>query len=133
RCLVSRLLGVFVCLLLIPVYGQTVDVGGQASANEPTPKFGLSGTVVNAVTGEPIRRALVQIYMGPEQAVLTDSEGKFEFSNAGRTSLAVRKPGFLDEQEMSRGGPPNMAEIGPDAKPITVKLIPEGVLFGRVD
>lgn len=136
RCLVSRLPAVFVCLLLLPpVYAQIVEAGGASSANEPAPKFSLSGTVVNSVTGEPIRRALVQIYMGPEQAVLTDSDGKFEFSNLpiGQTSIAVRKPGFMSEQEMPGGGPPSMVETGPDAKPITVKLTPEGVLFGRVD
>src|SRR5216683_1550267 len=136
RCLVSRLPGVFVCLFLIPpVYAHTVEAGGASSAHGPTPKFTLSGTVVNSVTGEPIRRALVQIYVGPKQAMLTDSDGRFEFSNlpSGQTSIAVRKPGFMSEQEMSGGGPPSMVETGPDAKPITVKLTPEGVLFGRVD
>ncbi len=135
RCLVWRLPGAFVCLLLLaPAYAQIVEAGGASSANGPTPKFSLSGTVVNSVTGEPVRRALVQIY-GPEQAVLTDSDGKFEFSNPppGQTSIAARKPGFMSEQEMPGGGPPSMVETGPDAKPVTVKLTPEGVLFGRVD
>jgi len=136
RCLGSRIPGACVCLLLLtPAYAQIVEAGGASSANVSTPKFSLSGTVVNSVTGEPVRRALVQIYMGPEQAMLTDSDGRFEFSNlpSGQTSIAVRKPGFMSDQEIPGGGPPSMVETGPDAKPITVKLTPEGVLFGRVD
>lgn len=103
---------------------------------EPTRgNFTLSGSVVNSVTGEPVPRALVQIYMGPEQAMLTDADGKFEFNNLplGQTNIAVRKPGFLSEQETSPGQSPNMVETGPDAKPTTLKLTPEGVLLGRAD
>jgi hypothetical protein len=125
-CLVPRSPGVFVWLVFLPlVDAQTFDAGGPSPAYAPNPKFSLSGTVVNSVTGEPIRRALVQIYMGPEPAMLTDSNGKFEFSNlpSGQTSIAVRKPGFPGEQEMGRDGP-TMADIGPDTRPLTLKLIP---------
>ena len=103
---------------------------------EPTQgTFTLGGTVVNSVTGEPIRRALVELFMTPEQAALTDADGKFEFHSLphGQTNIAARKPGFLSQQEVSPDQPPNMVETGPDAKPVIVKLVPEGVLFGRLD
>lgn len=117
--------------------GQVTRMDGSVSMKEEPTRgnFTLGGTVVNSVTGEPIRRALVQIYMGAEQAVLTDSDGKFEFNNLprGQTNIGVRKPGFMSEQEISPGQSPSMVETGPDAKPITVKLVPEGVVFGRLD
>ena len=76
--------------------GQLFSQIQQSSANSET-KYSLSGNVVNAVTGEPIRRALVQIYMGPEQASLTDDSGHFEFNglSPGQTSVTVQKPGFF--------------------------------------
>ena len=37
--------------------------------------------MVDALTGAPIRRALVQLMGGQSQAVLTDEGGKFRFEN----------------------------------------------------
>ena len=117
--------------------GQVPRMDGTVSRNEEPTRgtFTLGGTVVNSVTGEPIRRALVQIFMSPQQAVLTDVDGKFEFNSLprGQTNVAARKPGFLSQQEVSPGQSANMVETGPDAKPVIVKLVPEGVLFGRLD
>ena len=65
----------------------------------------VSGRVINSVTSEPVRRALVQ---AEDQAVLTDAEGRFQFEvDAGSyVQCTARKPGFLndDEQERNRNG-----------------------------
>ena len=42
-------------------------------------KHALRGTVVNSVTGEPIRGALVQIYFNGQSSMLTGPDGKFQF------------------------------------------------------
>src|SRR5437899_3002637 len=67
-------------------------------------KYSLSGTVVNSVTGEAIRGALVQIYMNGQSSRLTGPDGKFQFDGlfAGQTPITVRKPGFFSEEELER-------------------------------
>src|SRR5579864_9599269 len=98
-------------------------------------KYSISGTVVNAVTGEPIRHALVQTYIGTGRTALTDGSGQFEFHDLppGQTSINVRKPGFFDESQVpSLSRVPEMANIGPDTRPLLLKLLPEGVIYGRV-
>jgi Carboxypeptidase regulatory-like domain len=97
-----------IALLLSPLLGagQVFSQIQPSSSAKSETKYSLSGTVVNAVTGEPIRRALVQIYMGPEQASLTDDTGHFEFNglSPGQTSVTVQKPGFFSEGEVARKG-----------------------------
>jgi len=91
--------------------------------------------VVNAITGEPIRWALVQIQAGQAHASLTDDNGHFDFHGlfGGETSVAVRKPGFFSESEAARKGPmPVAVTVGPETDAIVLKLIPEGVIQGKV-
>jgi hypothetical protein len=103
-----------------------------------TGPYRLSGTVVNSATGAPIRRALVQVYLGASHAMLTDGEGRFEFNDlpAGQTVVGVQKPGFFSEQDLGQRlmlSPPAMIEVGPEENPLVLKLVPEGIIFGRVD
>jgi hypothetical protein len=110
--------------------------GGESAVTNPQEQNTLTGTVVNAVNGEPVRRALVQIYMGTQPATITDSEGRFEFDHlpTGQTIVNVHKPGFFSEPELSQNAlSPNLVEIGAETKPLILKLIPEGVLFGHVE
>jgi hypothetical protein len=124
-------------------------------AANPEATYSLTGTVENSVTGEPIPHALVQIVAGSEQNTFSDAGGRFEFDHlsAGMTtSVLARKPGFLNPGEIesnpsqgsvnycSTDGKPcnvnysaaqTMVKIGPDAAPVTIHLIPEGVVFGR--
>jgi hypothetical protein len=117
---------------------QTSSPGRQADA----PQSSIKGTVVNAVTGAPIARALV---LTPDNryAMLTDGEGHFEFAlpeddrNSAQTLIAgrytfspsalmARKPGFLDD---SNGR--SQAETSPEGE-ITILLLPEALIKGRV-
>jgi hypothetical protein len=114
----------------------------------------VHGTVVNAVTHEPIGRALVS---SPDNrfAALTDGEGHFEFTlpkantesgggfggsflssghsqrmwSTGTGSLSwltARKPGFLDNPKEQR-----QIEASPGSE-IIIFLIPEALIKGRV-
>ncbi len=117
--------GLFPCL--------SAQLGPVRTSQQDSQKYTLTGTVVNSVTGEPVPQALVQIGGG---AVLTDSDGHFEFDNLPpeTTSLQARKPSFFSEMDASHGfaGHNDFVEIGPDTKPVTLKLVPQGVLVGRV-
>lgn len=102
----------------------------------------VRGTVVNAVTHEPLGRALVY---SPDNryAMLSDGEGHFEFTlpkaaadnggvtfatgNSGKlTFLMARKPGFLDDPPATR-----QVEVLPGAE-LTIALMPEALIKGRV-
>lgn len=125
----------------------------QTAESEVPQTEALRGTVVNAVTQAPIPRALVSS-ADNRYAALTDGDGHFEFalpksasdavgtnfvfsrpatrlwsfgSNHIPLGLLARKPGYLD--------PP--VEIGgkravSSENDITIALLPEGIIKGRV-
>jgi hypothetical protein len=95
----------------------------------------VSGTVVNAITGDPIRRALVSLN---ERSMLTNGEGHFEFRNLPDPQgnvIIVTKPGFFNEQDLSQGQSYEslLVPAGTSRHQIVVKLTPEGVLTGQVE
>jgi hypothetical protein len=100
-----------------------------------TPTFVVEGTVINSVTGEPIRAALVQIQIGQQISLLTGSDGKFHFDSVppSQLTIMVRKPGFFSEQEISQGPITNqLTQVGPGMTPVILKLTPEGAIYGRI-
>jgi hypothetical protein len=132
----------------------------QYSTSTEQPRYTLKGTVVNAVTGEAIRGALVslessgpnasiesvtaergqiklqgRVDTNPGSAQLTDLRGQFEFSDllGMQTSVNARKPGYFSEY-----GPPRNQRlappvwVGPDAPPVVVRLVPESVIYGKI-
>ncbi len=60
--------------------------------------IGVHGVVRNAVTGEPLARALVRIEGDAATGALTDNDGRFEIPDlpAGPQIFEVVKPGYLD-------------------------------------
>jgi hypothetical protein len=81
---------------------------------------------VNAVTGEPIRRALVQLEGESERSTLTDANGQFEFAGlpAMQANVTARKPGFFGEEELEGGGQLKSILVGGDTPSVPVKLTP---------
>jgi Carboxypeptidase regulatory-like domain len=59
----------------------------------------LHGVVLNAATGSPLPRALVQIEGDADTGALTDGEGRFEIPSVpvGPQAVQIVKPGFLDQ------------------------------------
>lgn len=92
----------------------------------------LSGTVLNSVTSEPIRHAVVRVFDGAERSALTDENGHFQVDNLppGQATVTARKPGFLDQ--VPDESPPTVTTISSDAPPLIVKLIPQGVIYGQI-
>ncbi len=107
----------------------------RGSSNLSAPTYTLDGVVVNSATGEPVRGALVQIYVRGQMSVLSGKDGKFHFEGVPQSQLtvSVRKPGFFSEQELSQGAIWNeTVQVGLNTQPVVVKLIPESVIYGRV-
>jgi hypothetical protein len=105
------------------------------TSDVPTPTYVVEGTVMNSVTGEPIRAALVQIQVGQQISLLTGPDGQFHFDRvpASQLTIMVRKPGFFSEQEISQGPIANqLMQVGPGMKPVILKLTPEGAIYGRI-
>jgi Carboxypeptidase regulatory-like domain len=118
-------LPLFVALVLTPAIcrSQTAD-GSQAQRT-------IRGMVVNSVTGQPIPNALAQI-TGPH-AALTDRDGQFEFrdladGSSGHMEATASKPGYFPEQP----GTIDSNLTAQEDHDITLKLIPEAILSGKV-
>lgn len=98
-------------------------------------KYSLSGVVVNAVTGAPLKRALVELYAQQPRAMLTDTDGQFQFDGLplGMYSLQTRKPGFFSERDIYRGMRGiGQILVGPNSPSVTLKLLPEAIISGSV-
>src|SRR5215468_8816112 len=94
----------------------------------------LSGTVVDAVTGEPVRRAMVQaapVNSSQLRSVLTDSEGRFEFSGLPESEISVlaHKPGFFSGADLNPGDfQPEVVHLVNDSSSVMLRLVPEAVV-----
>ncbi len=99
----------------------------------------IRGTVINAVTGEPISRALV-FRTDNRFAMLTASDGHFEYPlpqpvagiamelqpQISVCCFRARKPGFIDDPNEEQQG---RMTAGSEA---VIALLPEGVIKGRI-
>jgi hypothetical protein len=109
-----------------------LPASAQLSAEKRT--YSIRGTVVNSVTGDGIRGALVQTSSGRQRALLTGPDGRFQCDNlpAGPVWFNVQKPGYFAPQQIAPSAGQPMFTVGPDLPSITLKLVPEGVLHGRI-
>src|SRR5579864_5872360 len=122
----------FACVVARSAEALQVHVGSNGTSDAPSGagQYKLSGTVVDAVTGAPIRRAMVQLMGMQSQAVLTDEGGKFRFENLAQDQAVIyaHKPGYTD----SSGGAPVRVMIGGDTSPLVLKLDPESAIVVKV-
>jgi hypothetical protein len=89
----------------------------------------VSGQVINAVTGQPVARALVRLN---ERSILTDHDGKFEFEqNTSATgNVMIVKPGFSSGIDLESA---NMSlQASQLAAPLRLLLYPEALLTGTM-
>ncbi len=122
-------------LLLCAVPYHPVLAQDSVSSSPAQTRHSVQGVVVNSSTGEPVRRAIVQVFAGSTRQTLTDNEGRFHFYGlpATHASIVARKPGFFNPQQVNAGiQPADSVDIGNDTPEVQVKLVPESVLFGRV-
>jgi Carboxypeptidase regulatory-like domain len=96
--------------------------------------FSVSGKVVNAVTGEPIPRAKVSFYGGPQHATLTDADGGFHFDRvpAGQIQFSAEKPGYFSPEQLSVSNlPTRPITVYAQTPAVVLQLTPEAVIEGR--
>jgi hypothetical protein len=126
---------------------EYISPGPQPSSEtNPAPTGPLTtihGVVLNAATGSPLSRALVQIEGDAYNGALTDGEGRFEIPGVplGPQSMLVVKPGFLD-QAFFPGGDAGSG-IGPSAKhsilvaaqmpDLVFSMAPTNSIHGHID
>src|SRR5215467_11155452 len=100
RCIWVLLIAGCICVGAITALAQPGPAYPAANtpANPtPTEKFTVTGSVVDAVSSEPVRKALVQLNAMPRRTAFTDSSGRFQFEgvSAGSVSLTAQKPGYF--------------------------------------
>jgi hypothetical protein len=80
------------------VSAQDTQAAAPDSNTALGPPTSVHGVVMNAASGEPLPRALVQINGGAGEAVLTDGDGRFDISGVplGPNMFQLTKPGFED-------------------------------------
>jgi hypothetical protein len=120
--------------VLLPSLAICQTVGGYPSLSSSA-TYTLNGTVVNSVTGEPIRRALVRLNIEGERLAFSDSSGHFEFDDLppGQASAVVQKPGYFAEQELEHHRARlQSVTVGADSPALTLKLVPQSVISGHV-
>jgi hypothetical protein len=110
-----------------------------AAQDGATPTYAVHGTIVNAQTNQPIGRA--EVVLNWDYAVLTDAEGRFEFTQipAGYHEVSVRRPGYIPIGNIvnTSGSPPHpqparRIRLGPDMPELTFRLTPEASIRGQV-
>ena len=118
-----RILNRIIRLLSSVVLTTAASLGiSQGSATAQTAPHTVSGQVVNSVSGEPIARARVQV--GNQQAALTDHDGRFAFDDVREDPAYAfaSKPGYFAEDRA----------LLAQGHSITVRLVPEAVVFGTI-
>jgi hypothetical protein len=110
---------------------------GKIPESAPLP---VRGTVRNALTGEPLPRALVRVEGEANTGALTDGEGHFEVMvQPGPQTLRVQKPGFRDRPYASEDagleldGPGHSILVSEEMPELDFKLMPSCVISGRIE
>jgi hypothetical protein len=125
-----------VVLQLVPLcYGQ--PVGLVPDAPNPAPVRTVTGIVTNAVSGVPIRHALVQASGIVPAPVLTGPDGRFRFDNIpeGQVLISVQKPGYFDANSIpgySQRQVNPFATVGSGKNDFRIALYPAARIVGRV-
>jgi hypothetical protein len=95
----------------------------------------LRGAVVDSVSHNAIHGALIELEGRPALSTFTDGEGKFQLSGlpAGSLTLHASKPGYFgnDSSTQNRRAVSTI-QLSVASSSISMKLVPEGVVFGKI-
>jgi 5-hydroxyisourate hydrolase-like protein (transthyretin family) len=119
-----------ILMATVVTLGLVAPVAAQEPPKQP-PEGKISGRVVDAASGRPIRAAVVRVVtaQGRQLSAGTDVEGRFEFTAlaAGQYRLEARADRYL---AMHFGGTPALGLAGVPQRPIVLR---EGEHFDRAD
>jgi hypothetical protein len=96
-------------------------------------RFNITGTVVNALSGAPIRGALVRLQGTEMRSTMADAGGHFEIDGlpSGVASVSAMRQGF-DSRDRRQQEKQTQIKIGPGMDPLLVKLNPLARISGRI-
>ena len=109
----------------------------------PEDKCQVEGTVVNAITGEPLKKAHLTLRPvgmpnGVPYGTMTDAGGHFLIDDVdpGRYNFSASRNGFVNQNYSPQGGTNRSTPLtlgnGQKLKEIVFKLTPQGVISGRI-
>ena len=115
---------------------------GQQQATPAQPPGSLTGQVVSATTGEPLKKVSLTLRPqgrgGSPAAATSDASGNFKFNSVdvGTYTLTGERPGYVRAAygEDRVGGQARTIDVatGKTSGPIQLKLLPQSVISGRV-
>jgi hypothetical protein len=113
-------------------FAQVESPGGllpTSPANPNSKRYAISGTVLNTVTNEPVRRALVHFNGVEQHTAFTGNDGRFQLENIpeGTIWVSAQRPGFFPPP-----GVQSNFRVGPGSNDFRVFLTPEAKLTGNV-
>jgi len=131
-------------LLLFPslLQAQEPISPTNQSFSTTTARVTVRGVVLNAVSGEPLPRALVRFIGGGNSGALTDGEGHFELVDipTGSQQFEVIKPGYLDEMSEAAaatggggsGGFAHTLNVSAEMPDVAFRMAPPNSIHGQV-
>jgi hypothetical protein len=130
---------------LLGMFGSLYASQAPATSGKPEDeKCSIEGRVVNSVTGEPVRRAVLMLGTGDANSINimrsaeSDDKGQFAFRNVnpGRYILRAERTGFAalayGAKPISRTPTLLVLSAGQQVKGLLFKLVPNAPLSGRV-
>ena len=145
----ALLLAVVLCL---PAYPQprtrtAAPPVAEVPAVRPEERCTIEGSVQNALTGEPLRKANLTLRLaegrpgggtGMSYTTSTDAAGRFTIANIepGKYRLSAERTGFVDQQygakTPSQGGAIITLDKSQKLRDAAIRMTPHGVVAGRV-
>lgn len=128
---------------LIAQTSQTPNQPASKPEVKPEDKCSIEGTVVNATSGEPLKKVHLSLTpVGDQNGVpygtVTEDGGHFLFDDVdpGRYTLHGTRNGFVSQSYSSQGNTRRTTTLtlanGQKMKELTFKLTPQGVITGHV-
>lgn len=116
---------------LPPVLAFLAMASAPAQSVQTPQTVNLSGTVIDSVTGQGLRRALVKL--NGQRFAFTAADGRFQFEQipAGEYVISAEKPGYFDPHA-GPGGIMRPVSIASGSPPIALTLLPAASITGRV-
>lgn len=130
-----------VLILAAAAPSQESDPTKKPSAWKPSDLCTVEGLAAKATTGEPVKKAVVEIYSVERNwrsSTSTEADGRFQFTDIepGRYRLRARATGFLlqvyGQRTVYDGGTEVVLAPGQHRRDILFRLMPAGVIAGRI-